>query len=94
VAKEMVKIGKKVTTNENGLGIELELKNSKAQSCDIEVVVCVNKMSHPLMEKSDFLRMNLRIMSISVKGIWIVKLGPTLFVGTFATFVWYGDHNL
>ncbi len=40
VAKEMAKIGKKVTTNENGLGIEFESKNSKAQSCDIGVVVC------------------------------------------------------
>lgn len=46
------------------------------------------------MENSDFLHMNLRIMSISVKGIWIVKPDPTLFVGTFTTFVWYGDQNL
>jgi hypothetical protein len=39
VAEEMAKISKKVTTNENGLGIELELKNSKAQLGDIRVVV-------------------------------------------------------
>jgi hypothetical protein len=30
VVEEVAKIGKEVTTNENGLGVELELRNSKA----------------------------------------------------------------
>jgi hypothetical protein len=31
----------------NGLKIELELKNSKAWSSKIKMVVCVNKIVHP-----------------------------------------------
>jgi len=36
-----------MATDKNGLGIELNSKDSKAQSGKIEVVVCVSKMAHP-----------------------------------------------
>jgi hypothetical protein len=36
-----------MATNRNGLGIELNSKDSKVQSSKIEVVVCVSKMAHP-----------------------------------------------
>jgi hypothetical protein len=45
--EEVVRKGKGVATNKNGLGIELISKNSKAQSSDIRVVVCANIMVHP-----------------------------------------------
>jgi hypothetical protein len=38
--KKVVEKGKEVTTNENGLIVELELKNSKAWSNEIGMVVC------------------------------------------------------
>jgi hypothetical protein len=58
VAEEVVGKCKEVATNGNGLGIELISKNSKAQLGNIKIVVHVNKMVPPLMEKLDFLRMN------------------------------------
>jgi hypothetical protein len=39
--------GKGVTTNRNELGVELDLKNSKVQSGEIEMVVCANKVTCP-----------------------------------------------
>jgi len=36
-----------VATNENGLGIELNLKNFKAQLGEVKVVVHGNKMARP-----------------------------------------------
>jgi hypothetical protein len=47
MAKEAIKKGKEVATNENGLGIEFVLKKSKAQSGELEMVVHVNKMACP-----------------------------------------------
>jgi hypothetical protein len=46
------------------------------------------------MEKSNFLRMNSRIISQFGKGIWIVKLSLTLFVGMFVTFILYDGRNI
>ncbi len=43
----MAEIGKGVATNGIGFGVEFELKNSKAQSSEIEVVVHSNKMACP-----------------------------------------------
>jgi hypothetical protein len=40
-------IGKGMATNGNGFGVELELKNLKARSSEIRVVVNVKKMAHP-----------------------------------------------
>jgi hypothetical protein len=45
--KETTKNGKGMTTIKNGLGVELDLKNSKARLSEIEVVVHVNKVTHP-----------------------------------------------
>ncbi len=45
--EKAVEIGKGVATNENGLGIELNLKNFKARLGEVKVVVCANKMAHP-----------------------------------------------
>jgi hypothetical protein len=47
MAKEMVGKCKEVATNGNGLGIELILKNSKAQLGEIKMVVHINKMARP-----------------------------------------------
>jgi hypothetical protein len=38
-------IGKEVATNKNGLGVELESKNSKDQSTEIRWWVCARKMT-------------------------------------------------
>jgi hypothetical protein len=43
----VVGIGKGMTTNGNGLGVELELKTLKVHSNEIGVVVNVKKMAHP-----------------------------------------------
>jgi hypothetical protein len=56
--KEAIGKGKGVTTNKNGLGVELISKNSKAQSNEIGVVVCANTIVCPLVEKLNFLHMN------------------------------------
>lgn len=45
--KETIGNGKGMTTIKNGLGVELDLKNSKAQLSKIEMVVHVNKIAHP-----------------------------------------------
>jgi hypothetical protein len=45
--KETIGNGKGMTTIKNGLGVELDLKNSKARLGEIEVVVHVNKVAHP-----------------------------------------------
>jgi hypothetical protein len=43
----VVRIGKGVATNENGLGIELESKKFKVRLSEIRVVVCAKKMARP-----------------------------------------------
>jgi hypothetical protein len=48
----------KVHGGGNGLGVELDSKNSKPQSREIKVIVCANKVACPLMEKSNFVRRN------------------------------------
>ncbi len=47
MGEEVVEIGKGMATNRNGLRVELELKNFKAQSNEIGVVVHVNKVAVP-----------------------------------------------
>jgi len=47
VAKEVVGKCKEVTTNGNGLGIELILKNFKVRLSKIKMVVHANKMARP-----------------------------------------------
>jgi hypothetical protein len=37
----------KGVTNGNGVGVEFKLKNSKARSSEIWVVVFANKVAHP-----------------------------------------------
>ncbi len=64
----VVRIGKGVATNENGLGIELESKKFKVRLSEIRVVVCAKKMARPWMEKSYFFCMNLSFMSRLGKG--------------------------
>jgi len=56
-------------------------------------MVHTNKMAHPRMEKLDFLRMNLQIVSHLNKGVQIVKPSLTLFVEAFVAFIWCGDQN-
>jgi len=43
----LVEIGKGVATNGIGFGVEFELKNSKVQSSEIEMVVHSNKVACP-----------------------------------------------
>jgi hypothetical protein len=45
MVQEVARKCKKVTTNGNGLGIEVVPKNSKVQSGEINIVVHVNKMA-------------------------------------------------
>jgi hypothetical protein len=45
--EEVARKGKGGTTNGNGFGVELGLKNSKVRSSKIEVVVHANKMACP-----------------------------------------------
>jgi hypothetical protein len=47
MVEKAIEKNKEVVTNGNGFGVELKLKNSKAQLGGIEVVVCANKMAHP-----------------------------------------------
>ncbi len=63
-----VGIGKGVAINGNELGVKLKSKKSKAQSCKIGVVMHANKMACPLVEKLDFLHMNLRLMTHLGRG--------------------------
>ncbi len=80
-----------MATNGNGLGIELKLKNFKVRLSKIKVHV--NKITHPWVEKLDFLRMYLRIMSCLSK--WeTIEFNLTLFVGGFTTFIRCGAWNL
>jgi hypothetical protein len=77
--------------------MDLELNwywNFKVWLGKIKMVVHANKMARPWMEKSNFLRMNSRIISQFGKGIWIVKLSLTLFVGMFVTFILYDGRNI
>jgi hypothetical protein len=68
MVEEVARKGKGVATNESGLGVELGLKNSKFQVDEIKVVVHVNKMACPCVEKLNFMCMNSRIMSCLGKG--------------------------
>jgi hypothetical protein len=61
--EEATRKGKGMATNRNGLGVELIKRKSKARSREIRVVVCVNTMVRPSVEKLDFLHMNSQIMS-------------------------------
>ncbi len=47
VVEEVTRKIKEVATNKNGLGVYLIPKNSKAGSCEIEMVVHANKMTRP-----------------------------------------------
>jgi hypothetical protein len=64
----MTRIGKGMATNGNRLRVEFELKNFNVRLGKIKVVVHSNKMACPQMEKSNFLHMNLRLMSYLGKG--------------------------
>ncbi len=52
-----------MTTNGNKLTIQFESKNFKVRLGKIGVVVHANKMARPWMEKSNFIRMNSRLLS-------------------------------
>jgi hypothetical protein len=69
--------------------MELELDSNK--KTEIEVVVHVNKMAYRWMEQSNFLCMNLRIMSHLGEGDLNIKTGSTLYVGMLITLVQCGD---
>jgi len=47
MVEEATKKNKEVATNRNGLGVELESKNSKARLGKIRVLVHANKMARP-----------------------------------------------
>ncbi len=54
-------------TNRNKLGVDFNLKKSKPQSHEIEVVVCANKVAYTLMAKLNFLCISSQIMSVMGK---------------------------
>jgi hypothetical protein len=64
MVEEVVEKGKGVATNRNELGVEFNLKKSKPQSQEIEVVVCANKVAYTLVAKLNFLCINSQIMSV------------------------------
>ncbi len=57
--KLTAEIGKGVAINKNGLGVELDSKNSTVRLGKIGVVVHANEVAWPWVEKLDFMCMNL-----------------------------------
>jgi len=77
-----------MASNKNGLGVEFISKKFKARSGEIRVVVHVNKVASPWMEKLNFLHMNLQIIFRLGKGdLDHVEPSPTPYVGILITLV-------
>lgn len=64
----VVGIGKRVATNKNGFEIEFEMKNFKARSSEIEVMMHAKKNGMSLNGEVKFLHMNSQLMSRLGKG--------------------------
>ncbi len=73
MVEKVIENGKEVVTNGNRLGVGFKLKNYKCWLSKIGVVVHRNKMAHPQVEKSNFLCMNLQIVSCLNKGVETIK---------------------